>query len=84
MTRHGARRSRDLAGRGVGTCEACGKLAHPDRKAAKRARTRMGDHKLSAYPCPDGTGYWHLGHLPKAVVWGDVDRSELVRKSDHA
>lgn len=58
-------------------CRTCGKRAYVSRKAARRARVKLPDHRLgplSAYPCPVGTG-WHLGHVRD----GDRDRQRRMR-----
>lgn len=60
-------------------CVGCGKYRFVSRSAAKRARRRMSNpHGLNAYECPTEPGWWHLGHLPAAVVRGERGRSDLT------
>lgn len=33
---------------------------------------------MNAYECPTEPGWWHLGHLPAAVIRGERGRSDLT------
>jgi hypothetical protein len=58
-------------------CHGCGKQSYQTRSIAKQVRKRVppdGRGPLSAYRCPDDTGYWHLGHLPPLDNARDVLR----------
>lgn len=67
-------------------CPTPSKGAWVTRRAAKAAGNRLRD-KLSKHPttgrkpqvyaCP--CGFYHLGHLPAAVVFGDSSRADLRR-----
>lgn len=78
-------RRRESASRATSVCQTTGKATFINRKDARHARRAMGKPgaELNAYRCAD-CGYWHLGHLPDAVQHGDVARSELCRRPDHA
>ncbi|MEU3013400.1 hypothetical protein [Nocardia asteroides] len=58
-------------------CEPCGKRRYQSKAAAKQqARTHTGNYgSMSAYECPAVPGQWHIGHLPRAVVRGEIDRT---------
>lgn len=61
------------------TCTGCGKVRFTNRRAAKLAIKRMRgkgitDGHLNAYRCGE---FWHIGHLPSAVIGGDLLRSDL-------
>ena len=59
----------------VGTCPTCGKRCYGSKDEAKKAARQIHPaSRLNVYRC--GT-YWHLGHLPLAVVHGDLPRSEI-------
>jgi hypothetical protein len=58
------------------TCPECGKRAYETKAIAKRTAKFMGD-RMAAYRCQFGGPGWHIGHLPKQVVQGDVPRSEI-------
>lgn len=52
----------------VGACPS-GKRCHDSRASAKAHAARLvGDH-LRPYRC-DQCGYWHVGHIPRAVLQG--------------
>lgn len=55
----------------------CGKIRYLTKGAAKRQARRMKGRigRLNAYRCP--AGFWHLGHLPKAVIRGEISRAEI-------
>lgn len=57
------------------TC-ACGKVGYLCRRDAKHIARQLGHRGLSTYRCPD-SGYWHLGHLPKRVIAGEMSRDEI-------
>ena len=73
-------------------CQGTGKRGYLTRADARRARARTrgsgADEKagsLSIYRCQDrggvkGCGWFHIGHLPKSVVQGDVPRGEVYHK----
>ena len=60
-------------------CETHRKQGYSSKRWAKHAiRTRhTGDKGMSAYTCADGNGIWHIGHLPKAVVRGQIGREDI-------
>lgn len=64
---------------GIGTCPATGKQIHPTRAAARTIRNRLrnnrGGGRPAIYPCPHCTGY-HIGHKPRAVRNGTLDKSD--------
>lgn len=61
-----------------GTCPRCGKRQYPTRRAARKAaRTIPSDGHLNAYRCGR---YWHLGHLPAAVIAGELSRADINPK----
>jgi hypothetical protein len=61
------------------TCEVHGKLSFESRKLARlhARRVHPGDHRLNAYECDATPGLWHLGHLPRVVVRGRIDRTRI-------
>ena len=66
------------------TCEPCQKRLYTHqvgaRKQAKRLRSRGSGH-LDVYPCPiDPDAGWHIGHLPRRVKTGQLDRRVLRPK----
>jgi hypothetical protein len=59
-----------------------GKRAYVNRRAAKQAASRnrrMGNDRLSVYKCKQCFG-WHLGHLPREVKRGIMDRHDIIPK----
>jgi hypothetical protein len=60
-----------------------GKFAHPTRKGAKEhasnARRRTGEH-VRPYRCPI-CDLWHVGHLPRAVVRGEVSSDQAYGRA---
>lgn len=62
----------------LGECPSCGKKSYTSKANAKRERNRLGFRDLHLYRCL-GSGYWHLGHLPKSVLKGRVGREVLRR-----
>lgn len=74
-------------------CASSGKRGYTTRADARaaRARTRGSrgeakgkDGALSIYRCDGlelgGCGRYHVGHLPRVVVRGEADRSEVYRR----
>lgn len=59
---------------GLGWCDRCGKNKYGSRKDAKKAARQLSQTGLNAYQCGD---FWHLGHLPTAVIGGHQNREEL-------
>lgn len=59
-----------------GECPACGKRRFTSRKKAKAMARKLSLRGVNAYPCGD---YWHVGHLPKPVVQGVIDRDRIRR-----
>lgn len=57
----------------IQTCQ-CGKRCYASRSDARQVSRRLGGH-VDEYRCGD---YWHCGHLPRAVIRGEVARSRLV------
>jgi hypothetical protein len=65
-------------------CDSCRKRGYYTRKAARAgARTYHPNEKgVSVYECPEGTGMWHIGHLPRVVVErGTVARAAIFDSS---
>lgn len=63
----------------VGWCEAHGKLLYTTRKLAKFAAKRLHDKGMSEYACEahEGSGLWHIGHLPISVRNGTITRQSI-------
>lgn len=56
----------------------CGKAIHRSRSAARRfARQHHPAGDVRPYICPHNPDAWHLGHLPPAVIAGDLERAEV-------
>lgn len=66
----------------AGRCGATGKRMWSTRRRARTAARRVnpGEH-MSAYRC-DGCGWFHIGHIPRAVVDGVIERSDLRPRGD--
>lgn len=61
----------------VGVCSHDGKRCYLNKHEAKKAkRQHPRGHELSIYQCEN---WWHLGHLPKAVINGRATRDDLKR-----
>lgn len=60
------------------TCKLTGKRIYEARGDARTARARIGGRKMNIYRCDDCSGY-HLGHLPRSVVVGELARDEACR-----
>lgn len=54
-------------------CAACGKRSFLTKKLAKR-QAREIDPSLRVYRCEGNDEVWHMGHLPRAVIKGKIDR----------
>ena len=65
----------------VGHCHYHDKVLFRNRKTARMHSRRMKSRsgRMNAYECDVHPRLWHLGHLPKAVVKGDVGR-ELINE----
>lgn len=62
----------------VGICPVCGKRRYRSRKDAKSVLRKLrGQGRQHVYQCGD---YWHHGHLPRAVVKGDIGRDLIEVK----
>lgn len=62
----------------VGICDKHGKRCYLNKKEAKKAkRQHPRGHELSVYPCEN---WWHLGHLPKAIINGSASRDTIRSK----
>lgn len=62
---------------GGARCADCGKIRFLTRKAAKHAAKNLNRRRpghLNAYQCGE---FWHIGHLPAAVIAGNRTRAEL-------
>lgn len=57
-------------------CSTCGKVCHPDRKAARKAARLLPQH-TSVYKCG---AWWHVGTLPTAVIRGELTRDDLTTR----
>lgn len=59
-------------------CPTCGKRRYPTRGAAKDAARWIAEHpRPRAYRAVCGD-WWHIGHLPVAVVTGLLGRAEIA------
>ncbi len=57
----------------AGRCGVCGKLRFLTRKDARAfARSRFPNAHMNAYMCG---GYFHIGHLSRAVLAGRASRA---------
>lgn len=70
-----------------GTTNSCpsGKLAYGTRAAAKRAANRArdrGEH-CRPYAC-EPCGFFHVGHLPQATMYGKSSANAVYRKRGKA
>lgn len=62
----------------TGTCGLCGKRVFASRKEAKQfAKKNMPSDPPRPYRCDGRHEYWHLGHLPDAVLAGDRSRDSI-------
>ena len=62
------------------------KRAFFDRRAAKaaaRSHRKAGTTNMHVYYC-DLCSHWHIGHLPAAVVRGEVSTAEWYAQRDAA
>lgn len=74
MSRHRPARDKQFGrGRAVTVCPVTGKQAYTSRKQARRARQWCGD-LLRPYRC-EHCPWWHLGHIPRDVANGALDRA---------
>ena len=60
-------------------CRTCEKRLYRSGRDARRTAKRIPGTHMSAYPCPNGTG-WHLGHLPADVRRGALSKDEYLRR----
>lgn len=56
-----------------GICPLCGKRSFLTKKLAKRQAHEI-DPTMRVYRCEDNPEVWHMGHLPRAVIQGTIDR----------
>jgi hypothetical protein len=79
MTRHRARPGERFRSIPASRCAECGKLSYATKSDAKLAakRTDHGGTRLDVYRCPHRPESWHCGHLPRAVVRGEVGREHI-------
>lgn len=92
MTRRDAHKGKDASA--WIRCAKTGKRGYESRSLARKARGRtrgVADPDkvggLSIYRCEDdargaGCGLFHLGHLPRPIVEGDLERSALRKPRD--
>jgi hypothetical protein len=75
----------------LGARNDCGKVAYATRRAAKDGLQRLPDRGkgMRPYKCSypqgspqEGCGWWHNGHLPRAVQRGDVTAGEAYGRKD--
>lgn len=57
-------------------CASCGKLSYATRKLARSVWRNRKAKGVRCYRCPWST-YFHLGHLPRAVIKGSVTRNQV-------
>lgn len=62
-------------------CEPCGKFSYASRKHAKKHARKMSRSELSAYQCPHNPNRWHIGHLPRKVIAGQIGRDDIEHRS---
>jgi hypothetical protein len=61
------------------TCTTHEKRGYHSKKEAERAaRIYHPTEHLDVYACSNGTGLWHIGHLPEVVVRRGVDRKQAT------
>ena len=58
-------------------CADCGKVRYVTRKDAKKERRRFRGSGMNVYPCPASPAFFHLGHLPPAVIHGLIGRDQI-------
>lgn len=59
-------------------CRRHSKWRHNSRKLAKAAIRNTPDRKgMREYPCNARDGFWHVGHLPQATVYGLLTAREV-------
>lgn len=64
-------------------CHRCGKNGHRgyhSRADARYVRKRHPGDALSIFRCPHTAGLFHLGHPPKALTSGRVDRATMTEQ----
>lgn len=59
--------------RSVGVCPATGKQQFVSKRGAKMMRRVLRGESLAVYEC-QFCEYWHLGHLPAAIISGELGR----------
>lgn len=67
----------------VARCQPCDKASYATRKAAKAALANgplQAERAMREYRCPHRRDYWHIGHLPPAVITGRSTAAEVYRK----
>lgn len=67
----------DLQTIGLGEDCSCGKMSFPTKAAARLYLKRQGPRakRMRPYNCPE-VGTVHVGHIPEAVVRGELTASE--------
>lgn len=58
-------------------CTGCGKVSYLTRRDAKKERRRFRGSGMNAYPSPENPNFFHLGHLPPAVIHGLIGREQI-------
>lgn len=56
-----------------------GKRGYSSRKLAKEAAAMLRGEKMSPYDCTQ-CNYWHVGHLPRAVIRGEQSRDQITNR----
>jgi hypothetical protein len=70
----------------AGRCEEHQKIRYWSKADAKKDARRLSFGNLAAFQCGD-TEFWHNGHLPRAVVSGEITRDDIFPpkpRSPHA
>ena len=68
---------------GVRCPEPCGKIRFSRKRDAKRVITRMKGRRgrMHAYPCAISEGFYHVGHVPRALAQGRITRDDIIRRT---
>lgn len=73
---HGHRKSRPDVAQYVEVACPTGKRSFLNRRTAKKWMRQHEMHECRPYRC-DECELWHVGHLPKPVIAGEMERAEV-------
>lgn len=60
-----------------GVCADCGKRSFESRADAREVAQRLSRADLRPYRCHGNGQAWHLGHLPRPVIAGEISRDQI-------